>query len=433
MTIPANPPNGTAEPAPDREPLRLSRDGWLLFAARVVRMFAYGMLSTVLMLYLSAAGLDDDRIGLLMTLTLLGDTAITFWLSTRADRFGRKRTLLIGALLMMAAGIAFASSTSFLVLLTAATIGIISPSASEIGPFLSVEQAAISELVPKRNRTHIFAWYHLVGFCAGAVGAFVGGYSVWWAKQQGAAGTDAFRYVVWGYSACGLALALLFSLLRTSIEPFRNAPAIASRPPARFGLHLSRGVITRLSALFALDAFGGGFILQAIIAYWLARQFGVSEDHLGQIFLAANLLSGASALAASAIAKRIGLINTMVFTHLPSNVLLMLVPFMPDVKSAVGLLLVRYAISQFDVPTRQAFTMAVVHPDERSAAAGITNVARSVGGSLSPYLSTFLMSRPGWMSAPFLLAGTCKILYDLLLYRAFANHPDEPEPGPEPR
>ncbi len=424
MTVP---PETSASPA---EPLRLSRDGWLLFSARLVRMFAYGMLSTVLMLYLSAAGLDDERIGLLMTLTLLGDTAMTFWLSTRADRIGRKRTLLIGALLMTGAGVVFSSTTNFFVLLLAATIGVISPSATEIGPFLSVEQAAISELVPGRERTRVFAWYHLVGYCAGALGAFVGGSSVWWARQHGAEGTDAFHYVLWGYSACGLLLALLFAALQRTIEPFENAPRPTLEGRVRFGLHRSRGVISRLSTLFALDAFGGGFILQAIISYWLAMKYGLGEEVLGQIFLAANLLSGGSALAASSIARRFGLINTMVFTHLPSNILLMLVPFMPNVASAVGLLLLRYAISQLDLPTRQAFTMAVVAPDERAAAAGVTNVARSIGGSLSPLLATTLMTRAGWMSAPFLLAGGCKIVYDVLLYKAFARHNAEPEPPP---
>jgi MFS family permease len=429
MTTPADTP---PEPTTGHQSLTLTRDGWLLFSARLVRMFAYGMLSTVLLLYLSSAGLSDERIGLLMTLTLLGDTAITFWLSTNADRIGRKKTLLVGALLMTGAGLTFSLTTNFFVLLIAATIGVISPSASEIGPFLSVEQAAISELVPGHERTRVFAWYHLVGYCAGALGAFVGGYSVSWARSNGAEGIDAFRYVVWGYAGCGLVLALLFSALHRTIEPFRNAP----HPPAptRFGLHRSRGVIAKLSMLFALDAFGGGFILQAIISYWLARRYGLEEEQLGQIFLGANLLSGASALMAGSIARRIGLINTMVFTHLPSNVLLMLVPFMPDVTSAVGVLLLRYSISQLDLPTRQAFTMAVVAPDERSAAAGVTNVARSIGGSLSPFLATFLMGRgAGWMSAPFLLAGGCKIAYDLLLYRAFSRHQaDEPTQANSP-
>jgi MFS family permease len=415
------------------QPLRLLRDGWILFAARIVRMFAYGLLSTVLMLYLSAAGLNDDKIGLLMTLTLLGDTAITFWLSTHADRIGRKRTLVIGAVLMTGAGLAFSLSTSFIVLLIAATIGVISPSASEIGPFLSVEQAAISELVPQRNRTRVFAWYHLVGFCAGALGAFVGGYSVWWARQQGWEGIDAFRFVVWGYSLCGLVLAGLFLSLHNTIEPFQHAPQAPPLTPSRFGLHRSRGVVSRLSMLFALDAFGGGFILQAIISYWLARRYGLGEDVLGQIFLGANLLSGASALAAGGIARRFGLINTMVFTHLPSNVLLMLVPFMPDVTWAVAILLLRYSISQLDLPTRQAYTMAVVAPDERAAAAGVTSVARSIGGSLSPYLSTFLMSHAGWMSAPFLFAGGIKIVYDVLLFRAFSKHREEPDEAETPK
>ncbi len=427
MTLP---PESSTGPRAGQQSLRLSRDGWLLFSARLVRMFAYGLLSTVLMLYLSAAGLNDDRIGLLMTLTLLGDTAITFWLSTRADRIGRKRTLLIGALLMTGAGLAFSMTTNFFVLLLAATIGVISPSATEIGPFLSVEQAAISELVPGRERTRVFAWYHLVGYCAGAVGAFAGGYSVSWARTQGAEGIDAFRYVLWGYSACGVILAILFSTLHRTIEPFENAPRTAPEGRVRFGLHRSRGVIAKLSMLFALDAFGGGFILQAIISYWLARRYDLSEDVLGQIFLAANLLSGASALMAGSIARRFGLINTMVFTHLPSNLMLMLVPFMPDANWAIGLLLLRYSISQLDLPTRQAFTMAVVAPDERAAAAGVTNVARSIGGSLSPYLATILMSRAGWMSAPFLLAGGCKIVYDLLLYRAFSKHGEEPEREP---
>ncbi|HVJ87999.1 MAG TPA: MFS transporter [Caulifigura sp.] len=429
MTLPAAPSH---DPAPGHASLRLTRDGWLLFSARLVRMFAYGMLSTVLLLYLSAAELAESSIGLLMTLTLLGDTAITFWLSTNADRIGRKRTLIIGAFLMTAAGLTFSLTTNFFILLIAATLGVISPSATEIGPFLSVEQAAISELVPGRERTRVFAWYHLVGYCAGALGAFVGGYSVTWARSHGAEGVDAFEYVLWGYSACGLILAFLFAGLHRTIEPFQNAPAAPPEGTVRFGLHRSRGVIAKLSLLFALDAFGGGFILQAIIAFWLARNYGLHEDQLGQIFLCANLLSGASALAASSIARRVGLINTMVFTHLPSNILLMLVPLAPNVEWAVAILLLRYAISQLDLPTRQAFTMAVVAPDERAAAAGVTNVARSIGGALSPSIATFLISRPGMMSAPFLLAGGCKILYDLLLFRAFSRH-QETDSGPNPK
>jgi MFS family permease len=187
------------------------------------------------------------------------------------------------------------------------------------------------------------------------------------------------------------------------------------------GLHESKGTIFKLSLLFALDAFGGGFVIQSIIAYWFHIRFQLDPAMIGTIFLFANLLAGVSALAAGWLARRIGLINTMIFTHLPSNVLLILVPLMPDVYWAIGLLLLRFSISQMDVPTRQAYTMAVVRPDERSAAAGVTAVARSVGASISPMLATLLVGSAGWMSMPFFLAGSIKIVYDLLLYRAFAT------------
>jgi MFS family permease len=186
------------------------------------------------------------------------------------------------------------------------------------------------------------------------------------------------------------------------------------------GLHESKGIIFRLSLLFALDAFGGGFVIQSIIAYWFHVRYQLDPAMIGTIFLLANLLAGVSALAAGWLARRIGLINTMIYTHLPSNVLLILVPLMPDVYWAIGLLLLRFSISQMDVPTRQAYTMAVVRPDERSAAAGVTAVARSVGASISPMLATVLVGSVGLMSLPFFLAGGFKIVYDLLLYRAFA-------------
>jgi MFS family permease len=187
------------------------------------------------------------------------------------------------------------------------------------------------------------------------------------------------------------------------------------------GLHESKRTIFKLSLLFALDAFGGGFVIQSIIAYWFHIRFQLDPAMIGTIFLFANLLAGVSALAAGWLARRIGLINTMIFTHLPSNVLLIFVPLMPDVYWAIGLLLLRFSISQMDVPTRQAYTMAVVRPNERSAAAGVTAVARSVGASISPMLATLLVGSTGMMSMPFFLAGSLKIVYDLLLYRAFAS------------
>ena len=215
------------------------------------------------------------------------------------------------------------------------------------------------------------------------------------------------------YALLGGVLLLLFLRLSAQVE-VQQLPDV---PQRRFGLHRSRGVVARLSALFVVDAFAGGFVIQSLLAYWLYLRFGISEAALGSVFFVANLLAGMSALLASRLAARFGLLNTMVFTHLPSNILLCLVPFMPSLPWALAVLLVRFTISQMDVPTRQSYTMAVVDPDERSAASGVTTIARSLGAALSPALSGALLATS--LHAPFLLAGTLKILYDLALYRSF--------------
>jgi MFS family permease len=209
-----------------------------------------------------------------------------------------------------------------------------------------------------------------------------------------------------------------FGFLSPAIEPSNE---VKPKQKTVLGLHESRWTVFKLSLLFALDAFGGGFVIQTVIAYWFHVRHGVDPAMLGTIFLFANLFAGVSALAAGWLARRIGLVNTMVFTHLPSNVLLILVPLMPNVELAIAVLLLRFSISQMDVPTRQAYTMAVVHPDERSAAAGVAAVARSIGSSVPPMLATIFVGSAAMMSLPFFLAGGLKIVYDLLLYRAFAR------------
>lgn len=405
---------------------KLTRDGWLLFATRCSRMFAYGLLSVVLVLYLVEVGLKEWEVGLLLSLTLAGDTAISLWLTTTADRLGRRRTLILGAILMVLAGVAFVSTSSFALLVIAATIGVISPSGNEIGPFLSVEQAALSHIVSDERRTDVFAWYNLVGSFSTALGALAGGLIAEASSHFGLIGAAAFRPVLLTYAGIGVALIAGFSCLSPGIEATRDESVPA--PKAVLGLHESKNTIFRLSLLFALDAFGGGFVIQSIIAYWFHIRFQLDPAMIGTIFLFANLLAGVSALAAGWLARRIGLINTMIFTHLPSNVLLILVPLMPNVYWAIGLLLLRFSISQMDVPTRQAYTMAVVRPDERSAAAGVTAVARSVGASISPMLATLLVGSTGLMNVPFFLAGGLKIVYDLLLYRAFAGSKAEKKP-----
>ena len=416
----------TLVPSPLRQ---LTRDGRLLFAARVARMFGYGFLAVVLVLYLVALGLDETRIGLLLTLTLVGDTAISLWMSTQADRFGRRRMLVLGALLVLGAGLVFIGSGQFIVLLVAATIGVISPSGYEVGPFLAIEQSALSQLVSSGRRTGVFAWYNLVGSFATAAGSLAGGGMAKFGQQWGMTPLESYRVVLVGYALMGLVLAWLFRRLSPGVEVRPASPDPQSTPVSWLGLHRSSRVVLRLAGLFAVDAFAGGFVLQSIVAYWFYLRFGTDEAMLGMIFFGANLLAGISSLAATTIASRIGLVNTMVFTHLPSNILLILVPLMPTLPLAILVLLIRFSISQMDVPTRQSYTMAIVRPEERSAAAGVTGTARTVGASLSPMCAGLLLSSPALMSGLFFLAGGLKIVYDLLLLAAFRSLTPPEEQG----
>ena len=409
----------------------LTRDGWLLFATRFIRLFAYGSLSVVLVFYLVGVGLSEQRIGTLLTLTLAGDTLVSLYLTTRADRLGRPRVLVVGALLMAAAGVVFASTGSFWLLIAAGTIGVISPSGNEVGPFLSVEQAALSTVVTDHARTEVFAWYTLAGSVATAVGSLAAGTATGWLQgSTRLAPVNSYRTIVIAYAVLGGILAALFARLSPAAEsPTRG---IRQRERSAFanvsGLDRSRDVVLKLSALFTLDAFAGGFVIQSFAAYWFYLRFGVNPGTLGAIFFWANILAGISALLASKLAERFGLIRTMVATHLPSNVLLILVPLMPTLPLAIFVLLVRFSISQMDVPTRQSYLMAVVSPEERSAAAGITGVARTIGASVSPLFVGAFFARPSLINLPFLIAGSLKIVYDLLLYRAFVRvrPPEEP-------
>jgi MFS family permease len=391
------------------------RDVILLAITRITRMFAYGALSVILALHLAEIGFDERAIGLLFTLTLAGDALISLVLTTVADRAGRRRVLVAGAVLMMFAGAVFASTTAWPLLVIAAIVGVVSPTGNEIGPFLSVEQAALAETVDPAERTRIFAWYQVGASFAGAAGALAAGLIVSAFTRRGIDALVAHRYLYAAYAAAGVAMAVAFALLSRRIEP--AAPVSESSITRRFGLHRSRGTVLRISGLFALDSFGGGFVLQTLIGYWFHLRFGADEASIGAILFGCNLVAGMTSLAAAALARRIGLVRTMVVTHLPSNVLLCLVPLMPNYVLAVTVLILRFSISQMDVPTRQSYVVAVVDPDERSAAAGITTIARSLGAAASPALSGMLMAvAPG---APFVVAGGLKIVYDLLLFKAF--------------
>jgi MFS family permease len=405
----------------------LDRDGRLLFLTRVLRMFGYGFLAVVLVLYLADLGLDPLTIGTILTLTLIGDTLVSLWLTTSADRIGRRRVLIAGSLLMTAAGVVFALTSWAPLLIVAATIGVISPTGNEVGPFLAVEQSALSQATSDARRTPTFAWYNLVGYVATASGALAAGFVSQGLQAAGFASVDAERAIVVGYAIVGLAMAVAFSRVGAGVEPVHR-PDANDGITRRLGLGpRSRGIVARLSLLFSIDAFGGGFIPQSLMAYWFHLRFGVEPAVLGGIFFGANLLAAVSSLSAARIAARIGLINTMVFTHLPSNVLLILIPVMPNLPLAIAVLLLRFSLSQMDVPTRQSYVISVVEPDERSAAAGVTGIARTTGAALSPVLAAPLVASSSLASVPFFLAGGLKIAYDLLLYRAFraGRAPDE--------
>ncbi len=396
----------------------------LLFTARIVRMFSYGLLAVILALYLSSAGLSDAEIGLLLTLTLLGDTFISLWITTRADRVGRKRMLLIGAALMIFAGILFALTRNFYLLLFAATVGVISPSGNEVGPFLAIEQSALAQTLPAGKRTQVFAWYQLAGSLATALGSLFGGGLAQALQNGGSAPLSSYRVVILIYAALGLLLGGLFNFISPQVEvPFGEND---KKRVNLLGLGPSSKKVFKLAALFSVDAFAGGFVVQSIVAYWFHTRYGVDPAALGAIFFGANIFAGISALSAAWVAKKIGLLNTMVLTHAPSNILLILVPLMPNLPLAVSMLLLRFSISQMDVPTRQSYTLAVVSPGERSSAAGVTGIARTLGASLAPIFSAPLIGIPALASAPFIISGALKLIYDFSLYRNFRTvEPDE--------
>ena len=389
----------------------LSRDGWLLLAASGMRNVAYGFLSVVLGLYLAELAFTPPEIGAIFAAALAGGAIMTVALTLVADRLGRRRVLMAGAMLMAGAGAVFALAENPIVLAMAAILGTISPSGKEVGPFLSVEQAVLPQATKDEGRTSVFAWYNMVGSLAGAVGALASGLP----DAIGVSALDGYRGLIWGYAATGLLLAVVFARLSSSVEAAPVESAVTRR---LLGVHRSRGIVAKLAGLFALDSFAGGFVVQGLVAYWFNVRYGVDVGTLGAIFFGANLLAALSYLAAAPIARRIGLLNTMVFTHLPSNVLLIMVPLMPSLQLAVVVLLVRHLLSQLDVPTRQSYTMAIVEPDERSAAAGLTWVARNSAAAVAPAFAGATLAAPA-LGLPFLIAGALKIVYDLSILAVF--------------
>ena len=397
----------------------LNRDGRKLLVCRTLRTFGYGYLAVVLGLYLQQLGLSALQVGIVLTAAVAGSALMNVLWSLAADRFGRRRTVATMAVLMIAGGLVFAFADQLWLLVLGAFTGTISASSAEVGPFVTVEQAILPQTAPDERRTWLFSIYDTVGNLAGAAGALFTGVVALFARL-GLSGASSYRPLFVIYAAIGLLNLLLFLNLSGGVE---SAHVEGAR---RFvGLHRSRGIVARLSALFALDAFGGGFVLQAVVAYWFHVRWGLSPATLGLVFFWVGVLSGLSLPAAGLMEERFGLLNTMVFTHLPSNLLLLLVPLAPAAWLAILLFLARMSVSQMDVPTRKSYTMAVVDPDERTAAAGITNVARTAAGAVAPVISGAAVGF-GAIGLPFFAAGALKIAYDALIYSVFRNvHPPE--------
>jgi MFS family permease len=388
------------------------RDANILLFTRTVRSFSDGFVSVLLASYLAQLGFSDVRVGAVATATLLGTAVTTLIAGAVTDRIGRRRLLLGAAMLACGTGIAFASNSGFVAILLIAIVGTLNPSAGDVSVFLPVEQAILPQTVEAGARTRLFARYNLFGALAAASGALFAAVPALLHRWLGWQLVDVMRGMFVLYAVLALVNLTAYRTLSALVEARErtgNAP-----------LHRSRGIVLRLSALFSIDAFAGGFVVQSILALWLFKRYGLSVDQAAVIFFAAGIFNAFSFLVAARVADRFGLINTMVFTHLPSNLLLILVALMPNVWLAVAMLLARQSLSQMDVPTRQSYTMAVVDPDERAAAASFTGVARSLSSSGSPVLAGALLSATsfGW---PLIIAGSLKGAYDLLLLQQFRS------------
>jgi MFS family permease len=372
----------------------------------------------VLALYLAARGLSPAAVGAVFTATLVEDALLTVVLSAFAGRLGRRRVLVGAALFMAAGGILLAIADRPGLVVAAAVVATVSLSGQEAGPFSPLEQSLLPGAVPAAARTRAFAWYNVFGFVPAGLGALGAGGWLAAASRAGLSEAAAHRGVLALYVGGALALAALYVRLPRSLDaPVPGAAgSVAARP--WLGLHRSRAAVLQLSALQALDSFAGGFVVQGLLVYWFHLRFRASPEALAPIFFGTNLLSAVSFPLAARVADRVGLLNTMVFTHLPSNVLLMLVPLAPTLGAAAALLLLRHLLAQMDVPTRQAYAMALVAPDERAAAAGFTSSARSLAQALAPALTGVALARAA-TGLPFYLAGGLKIVYDLALYFRF--------------
>ncbi|MBP2150917.1 MFS transporter [Xanthobacter flavus] len=387
-----------------------------LYAARALRDFGDGFVAVLLPVYLSAIGLDVFQIGVVATTALLGSALMTLAIGFFGHRIDRRTVLIAASGLMVATGLAFTQSASYGAVLLVAFCGTINPSSGSVSIFVPLEHAALSHLVADKARTSAFARYSLMGALAAAVGALAAmGPDL--LADFGVSRLAALEGMFALYAVLGIAGSVFYSRIP------RSAASAEARSASALGP--SRGIVYRMAALFSIDAFAGGFAVQSLMALWLFSRFGLSLSAAGLFFFWSGVLSAFSFPVAAWLSRRIGLVNTMVFTHIPSSLCLILAAVVPSLEAALGLLLLRSALSQMDVPTRSSFVMAVVTPPERAAAASITSVPRSLAAALSPMLAGALFAA-GYEAWPFILCGALKILYDIALLQAF-RHIKPPE------
>jgi len=397
----------------------LTRDGKLLLAARIMRTFGYGFLSVIIAIYLRLLGFDNIQIGLLLGSALVNSVIFTLFASFYADRIGRRRLLIIYASLMSVSGLIFTITDNYFLLILAAFIGTMNVTGSETGAFLTIEQATLPQTIRNKQMMNTaFALYNMVGTFSMSVGILLSGLPSLLQEQfYGLSQIESIKGLFILYTLLGLFVIIIYIMLSRDIEVKQEA----NRTIKQTLSPRSKQIVAKLSTLFAVDSFAGGFVIQSVISLWFFTRFGADLAALSYIFSAANVITALSYIAAAKIADRIGLVNTMVFTHLPSNILLILVAFAPSLQLAVILYLIRMTMSQMDVPTRQSYIVAIVSEDERTAASGLTNVSRNIAQTISPSLFGYIFQSSLSLAAPFVLGGVIKIIYDLALYLNFRN------------
>jgi MFS family permease len=394
----------------------VSRDGKLLLTARIIRTFSYGFLSIVLAIYLKLLGFNELLIGVVLTATLVNSVIFNLLASFYADRIGRKKILIIYAILMAISGGIFLITNNYMALIVSALIGTINVTGTEVGAFLSIEQAILPQTVNDiKKRNMIFSVYNMAGTFAMSAGILLSGLPQIIQKLYGLNQVESIRSLFLFYSICAIIVVGIYFFLSKKIELEVRDDKITSVSTIS---PKSKGIIAKISSLFAIDSFAGGFVIQSIVSFWFFSKFGADLTTLSYIFSIAGILTAFSFLVATKIAYKIGLINTMVFTHIPSNLLLILLAFAPTFPIAIGIYLARMSLSQMDVPTRQSYIVAVVNEDERVAAAGITNTSRNIAQAVSPSLAGAIIQSLS-LSAPFVVGGLLKIVYDIGIYVNF--------------